>query len=96
MNFSFLKILWLSLVIFIVGIISIVCGLGGGVILFPILTGLGMAPMVVSHSVLFMVFMSKIVTVLMNILEGSVVVDYAIFLGAFMTLMSILAVTEFN
>lgn len=42
MNYSIKQILFLSLFVFIVGIISIIVGLGGGIILFPMFVGLGM------------------------------------------------------
>ena len=85
----------LSSIIFIVGIISIIVGLGGGIILFPMFVSLGVQPMVVSFSILFMVFLSKITTVILNSLEGLLIPDLSIFMVFWMSVFVVISLVYF-
>ena len=96
MNYTLTQIAILSLVIFIVGIISIIVGLGGGIILFPMFVYLGVQPIVVSFSILFMVFLSKITTVILNSLEGLLIPDLSIFMVFWMSVLVIISLTFFS
>ena len=64
------KIVFLVLFGIFVGFFAYLLGIGGGLFLFPMLTIIGLDPFVTSSTVMFLIFLSKIVATLLSITSG--------------------------
>jgi uncharacterized membrane protein YfcA len=53
-----------------VGFFAYLLGIGGGLFLFPMLTIIGLDPFVTSSTVMFLIFLSKIVATILSITSG--------------------------
>ena len=64
------KIIFLVSFGIFVGFFAYLLGIGGGLFLFPALTLLGLDPFVTSSTVMFLIFLSKIVATILSITSG--------------------------
>ena len=96
LNYDFKTTLRLNIVLFVFGVISNILGLGGALFIYPLFTGLGMQPVVVSYTALFMIFQSKLVAVVLNYLGGLIIADLAIYFVVIMSVGSYFIVKKMN
>ena len=96
MDYSLGKIILFNIGLFVVGVFCNIMGLGGSIIIFPLFTGLGMQPLIISFTSLFMAMLSKIAAVLLNMLSGLVIYDLALLLTIIMTICSSIMIIFVN
>lgn len=72
------KILFLISFATVIGFLTNLLGIGGGFVIFPMLTSMGISPLVASASTLFMIFLSKVVAVLLAVLSPNLKIDYTV------------------
>ena len=73
-----------------VGFFAYLLGIGGGLFLFPMLTIIGLDPFVTSSTVMFLIFLSKIVATALAITSGFLNFGYII-ASSFVVVISVLA-----
>lgn len=96
LNYNVKTIITLNIFLFVFGVIANILGLGGGMFIYPIFTSLGMQPLVVSYTAMFMLFLSKIVAVMLNYIADLIVVDLAIYFIIIATLSALLVIQKVN
>jgi len=74
------------------GILSGMVGLGGGVIFNPLLLEFGVNPLVSSATGMYMVMLATLSSSILFIMEGRMLYAYALYLGIFMTIATILGI----
>lgn len=74
------------------GILSGMVGLGGGVIFNPLLLEFGVNPLVSSATGMYMVMLATLSSSILFIMEGRMLYAYALYLGIFMTLATLLGI----
>ena len=89
LEFTILKIVFLSLFSFFVGFLAYLLGMGGGLFLIPMMNSIGIDPLVSSSTVMFMILLSKTVSTVLAITSGFLNYDYIIIAGIFIILFSI-------
>ncbi len=67
------KSILLCFIVFLIGIISYIAGIGGTLILFPFLVSFGFEPVVLSYTLMFLIFLSKIISVFLNIFQKLII-----------------------
>jgi len=80
------NIIFLNTFMFFFGIIANILGLGGGMFIYPMFTTLGMQPLIVSSTSLFMILLSKIFAVILNYISNLVIPGLSIYFAILMTL----------
>ena len=67
---------------FMTGIIGSITGIGGGIILNPVLLSFKIIPQVTSFVSMYLTFCNKIVSGTVDMLSGEMPIDYMLFIGA--------------
>jgi uncharacterized membrane protein YfcA len=78
------------LICFLGGIISGMLGVGGGIIMTPLMLEIGVSPKVASSSANFLLVFTSLASSILFILSGQVIWDYALFYTIFCTIASII------
>lgn len=96
MNYNFTQAIYINCIIMGIGILSNMLGLSGGVVTYPLFTAMGVQPLVVSFSSLFMVLLNKVAAVMLNLLSGLIIKDLAIYFIIIMGLSSVFMISKLN
>ena len=75
---------------FVAGWVAGALGLGGGVIFNPLLIGLGVPPKVSSATGMYMITFSKISTCILYFINGTLLLDYGLWIAAWSTVGAII------
>lgn len=83
-KFTLKFIIKCNLFVFLIGIISANVGIGGGLVLTPLLLSYDYLPVVVSYTGMYMVVVNKIVSTTVFLLSGNVPLGYLLVFGTFL------------
>ena len=96
MDYTTAQTIYLNSLMLVVGVVSYMLGLSGGVVTYPVFTTMGMQPLVVSSSSLFMVMLNKVGAVILNVLSNLVIADLAIYMSIILGVSSVFMVSKIN
>lgn len=85
-----------SIASFVVGFIGAITGIGGNLILTPVLMTMGYNPQVISSTGIYLVFLSKIISGLVYFASGLLPLDYLLALGIVSATFVALAIWRLN